>query len=203
MFGRYHEDSVQFEPMASCRRYDSATSDSRHVLRRLPWALAPGSGATIDFPFRRTSRADAADERGNTPSWAARHAFERTWRAGDRRVGLTGTADQDRDLPGPSGTTSVHRWRAWRRELERPILMACFEVPEAPPRFAPCLRRASAANVQGCERHRERERSQVDMEDWSLTTIVSRCLHKSRRFATSPSFQSARYGSPRLDWHTR
>ena len=65
---------------------------------------------------------------------------------------------------GPSGTTAMHQWRAWRRDLEKPIRMH-IEAPEAPSRFTPRIRRASAANVQNRELHRERERSYADMEE--------------------------------------
>jgi hypothetical protein len=51
-----------------------------------------------------------------------------------------------------------------RASLERPIRMH-IEAPEAPSRFAPRLRRASAATVQNREAHRERERSYADMEE--------------------------------------
>jgi hypothetical protein len=40
-----------------------------------------------------------------------------------------------------------------------------IEAPEAPSRFTPRIRRASAASVQNRELHRERERSYADMEE--------------------------------------
>jgi CII-binding regulator of phage lambda lysogenization HflD len=51
-----------------------------------------------------------------------------------------------------------------RAALEKPIRMH-IEAPEAPSRFVPRVRRASAANVQNAELHRERERAYVDMEE--------------------------------------
>jgi hypothetical protein len=48
--------------------------------------------------------------------------------------------------------------------MEKPIKMH-IEAPEAPSRFTPRIRRASAANVQNRELHRERERSYADMEE--------------------------------------
>jgi hypothetical protein len=65
---------------------------------------------------------------------------------------------------GEPGRAGMAQWHAWRRDLEKPIKMH-IEAPEAPSRFVPRVRRASAANVQNRELHRERERSYADMEE--------------------------------------
>jgi hypothetical protein len=65
---------------------------------------------------------------------------------------------------GEPGRAGPAQWAAWRRDMEKPIKMH-IEAPEAPSRFTPRIRRASAANVQNRELHRERERSYADMEE--------------------------------------
>jgi hypothetical protein len=79
------------------------------------------------------------------------------------RRAAAGAAEEDGG-GGPSGSTGMSQWRAWRREMEKPIRMH-IEAPEAPSRFTPRLRRASADAVQNRELHRERERAYVDMEE--------------------------------------
>jgi hypothetical protein len=65
---------------------------------------------------------------------------------------------------GRPDAAGLAQWEAWRRDMEKPIRMH-IEAPEAPSRFTPRMRRASAANVQNRELHRERERSYADMEE--------------------------------------
>ena len=80
------------------------------------------------------------------------------------RPGLQKPREPEPEPYGRPGAAGAAQWAAVRRDLEKPIKMH-IEAPEAPSRFVPRVRRASAASVQNRELHRERERSYADMEE--------------------------------------
>jgi hypothetical protein len=111
--------------------------------------FGPLGARGVQWANRRRAEEQAA--RARQPSFAQRARMARAEDRGDGRL-----VPDVGDIP----KTVVDL----RASLEKPIRMH-IEAPEAPSRFVPRIRRASAANVQNRELHRERERSYADMEE--------------------------------------
>jgi CII-binding regulator of phage lambda lysogenization HflD len=164
--GHYYSVTLPDGRVAITRKTDIGPPNTVDINAALASQAYPGGPGA--FPSGRGARATArylgktlpeGVSEGIYPAGTTIASLQQQRRAAMRQE--DGGGDEHFGHPGAAG---LAQWRKARAELEKPIRMH-IEAPEAPSRFTPRIRRASAANVQNRELHRERERSYADMEE--------------------------------------